>query len=100
MPLQEEPAAVGVLLLDHSHQDEPARLNVGPHPLVPDRHVPTTARSPGRELDQEHLPAPKRVERKRLPVGKTRQNDRGEALPCLTPDGGCVGAGREREQSQ
>ena len=55
LPLGEQPAAVGVLLLGDAQEDQASLLHPLASRFVPDRHVLSAADSPRGELDQQHL---------------------------------------------
>ncbi len=59
LPLGEQPAAVGMLLLGHAQHEQPPLRHPLASRFVPDWHVPPAAHSPGGELNQQHLLAAK-----------------------------------------
>ncbi len=68
LPLGEQAAALGMLLLGDAQQNELAFLDPLLCLLVPNWHVSATAGSPGGELDEQHLLASKLSERDALAI--------------------------------
>ena len=92
MPLGEEPAAVGMLLLGDAQEDQLAFLDVASHFFVPDRHLFAAAHSPGGEMNEQHF-LPEEVRKRNLSAGPdVWQSEVRMALADL----GCVRFGQGR----
>ena len=93
LPLHEQPAAVGVLLLDDPHELDLAPGLTLSRACVPTWHVLAAARSPGGELVQQDLPpaelARSRAARRPPATGRTRA---GKGWPTRTGTSSALGA--------
>src|SRR5262249_17445601 len=59
LPLGEQTASLGMLLLDDAQEHELALFDPACGSFVPDRHVLTAARSPRGEMNEQHFLAAK-----------------------------------------
>ena len=80
LPLSEQATTIGVLFLNDAQDREatflPQRFQFG----MPDRHVRATARSPGGEVDQQHLLSGEVSQRSELARRNLRQSEIGMRL--------------------